>query len=309
MSMLPSLFVAEHDGENFSFSTLYALAQLTSRVDLLIIGKDPKIKLNLQPLPSHVRRICWVEEKDLATLGVDQVVDLIQNIEQPYDHIVAGWSAWMSQVFAYLAVKRGQPLQVISEAQSTIQRDGKSVVLFAPTIQALNAFQAKTGPLSLHKVASSPQTSAGIKTQLRPFQQAVDLSKASLVIGLGCGIKDVSLLPRLQAVASALHAVIGGTSEMIDRGWMPATSLIGWSGQVVSPRLYVAIGVSGTVQHLKGIDHQTTILAINPDPAAPIWHTAALGWQTTIEQALPRIESCLLLRKNHFIHSMEKSLC
>jgi len=113
-----------------------------------------------------------------------------------------------------------------------------------------------------------------------PFQearQAVDLSQAERIVSVGRGIKGQEHLKIAEELAKALGAEIAASRPICDAGWLPMDRQIGSSGQTVAPKLYVALGISGAIQHLVGMKGSRTIVAINKDPEAPIFEVADFG--------------------------------
>src|SRR5437588_7427618 len=113
-----------------------------------------------------------------------------------------------------------------------------------------------------------------------PFQevkQAVDLSKADVIVAIGRGIKSQENIALAQKLADALGGEIAASRPICDAGWLPIERQIGSSGQTVSPKLYVALGISGAIQHLVGMKGSRSIIAINKDAEAPIFEIADIG--------------------------------
>ena len=113
-----------------------------------------------------------------------------------------------------------------------------------------------------------------------PFKeakQAVDLSQAERIVAVGRGIKGQEHLPLVQQLAQALGAEIAASRPICDSGWLPMDRQIGSSGQTVAPKLYLALGISGAIQHLVGMKSSRVIVAINKDPEAPIFEIADYG--------------------------------
>jgi electron transfer flavoprotein alpha subunit len=123
-----------------------------------------------------------------------------------------------------------------------------------------------------------------------PFQevkQAVDLSKADIIVAVGRGIKSKDNIALAEKLAEVLGADLAASRPICDAEWLPIDRQIGSSGQTVAPRLYIALGISGAIQHLVGMKNSQTIVAINKDPEAPIFDIADYGIVGDLFEALP----------------------
>lgn len=123
-----------------------------------------------------------------------------------------------------------------------------------------------------------------------PFQevkQAVDLSKAEIIVAIGRGIKSKDNIALAEKLAEALGADLAASRPICDAEWLPIDRQIGSSGQTVAPKLYIALGISGAIQHLVGMKNSQTIVAINKDPEAPIFDIADYGIVGDLFEALP----------------------
>jgi electron transfer flavoprotein alpha subunit len=125
-----------------------------------------------------------------------------------------------------------------------------------------------------------------------PFQearQAVDLSQAERIVAVGRGIKGPEHLPLAEELAAALGAELAASRPICDAGWLPMERQIGSSGQTVAPKLYVAVGISGAIQHVVGMKGARTIVAINKDAEAPIFEVADYGYVGDLFELLPAL--------------------
>ena len=129
-----------------------------------------------------------------------------------------------------------------------------------------------------------------------PFQEArqsVDLSQAERIVAVGRGIKGQEHLPMAEKLAGALGAELAASRPICDAGWLPMERQVGSSGQTVAPKLYVALGISGAIQHLVGMKGSDTIVAINKDPDAPIFEIADYGIVGDLFELVPALVEAL----------------
>ena len=119
------------------------------------------------------------------------------------------------------------------------------------------------------------------------------MSQAARIVAVGRGIKSQERLPVAEALANALGAELAASRPICDNGWLPMERQIGSSGQTVAPRLYVALGISGAIQHLVGMKGSRTIVAINKDSEAPIFEVADIGLVADLFTAIPELTDSL----------------
>ena len=157
---------------------------------------------------------------------------------------------------------------------------------------AYRADQVRQGSLAVEKFI--PAIAAGdVRTRplerFRESARALDLSAAELIVAVGRGIKEAENIALIQELASVMGAELAASRPICDAGWLPMERQVGSSGQTVGPKMYMAIGISGAIQHLVGMKGSRTIVAINKDPNAPIFEVADYGIVGDLFQVVPEL--------------------
>jgi len=260
-----------------------------------------------------VDEVIHVDHTALASYTADgHVLALAALIAQESPDLVFFPHTYQTRDFApALAARLGRPL--VADVTSLKSQDG-ALVLTRPVFQGkLTADVVATGPAphlvtfqigsfradAVTKGASpAPVRTAAVDidaSQIRqkpeaPFKeakQAVDLSQAERIVAVGRGIKGQEHLALAQQLAQAMGAEIAASRPICDSGWLPMDRQIGSSGQTVAPKLYVALGISGAIQHLVGMKGSRTIVAINKDAEAPIFEIADYGIVGDLFEVVP----------------------
>ncbi len=179
--------------------------------------------------------------------------------------------------------------------ESVVRVKGEGSVLVSVQSGAFAADAARTGTACIATLPAPDAISAdreilGVEAT---GGEKVDLSKAEVIVAAGRGIGGADKMAPLEALATALGAEIAASRPVIDSGWLPRDRQIGSSGQTVSPRLYVAVGISGAIQHTVGMKGSQVIVAINKDPGAPIFNLAHYGLVGDLHELLPAITAAV----------------
>jgi len=222
-----------------------------------------------------------------------QVRDFLPKLATALDRVA------VSDVVAH-RVENGRPVFVRQLFQGKVNVD----VRFAagdPNFASLQAGayradQAAEGTAPVETFA--PQLAAGqIRTRplewFRESARAVDLSAAEIIVSVGRGIKEADNIPLVQKLADALGAELAASRPICDAGWLPMARQVGSSGQTVAPKLYLAVGISGAIQHLVGMKGSRTVVAINKDPNAPILEIADYAIVGDLFQVVPELTAAV----------------
>ncbi|MEO0108072.1 MAG: electron transfer flavoprotein subunit alpha/FixB family protein [candidate division WOR-3 bacterium] len=287
------------------------LARATDRkVTALVLG-DPT-----EPIASKVSDRCdnllvyhGAQLKDFDAEAYQQVLGKFITAERPSLVLIAH-SALGVDLAPALAVQTGLPM--ISDVIEIVP-DGKQFrftrQMYSGKLNAELRLKSDSGIVTVRSSAfrpAAPAASAQVKTvqwtlsgQLRRkflgYEEApstgIDITKASTIVAVGRGIRDQKNLPIVESFAKAIGAEIGCTRPIIDAGWLPKERQIGNSGKTVKPKLYIGLGISGAFQHTIGIKGAETIIAVNKDPAAPIFSVAHYGIVGDILKVVPALEA------------------
>jgi electron transfer flavoprotein alpha subunit len=267
---------------------------------------------------ARVTEVLVVDHPDLAAYTADAYVAVLQQIlAQTGAGLVLLPHSYQTRDFApRLAARIGAPIVTDATAlagtpsEPTVLRpmfQGKLVaevkpitrgpVLVSLQVGAIRADSLQRGGNASRRAVQVTLAAAEIRQHPEaPFQearQAVDLNQAERIVSVGRGIKAQENMAVAERLAAALGAEIAASRPICDNGWLPMERQIGSSGQTVAPKLYVALGISGAIQHLVGMKGARTIVAINKDPDAPIFEVADYGIVGDLFELAPAIVAAL----------------
>ena len=309
---LSTLLVAEHDGSAVTEGTLAAVtaAQSLGPVHMLVGGEGSKAVAESAKSISGVATVSYVESAQLSKGLAEEWAPVVVAAREAEgaSHVVAA-SAFSKSVLPRVAAmldvaQISDVLDVKDEktfvrpmyagnAISTVESsDEVKVLTIRPTV--FDKASREGGSGDVKELAASPAVglsewmSEEVLKSDRP-----DLATAKTVIAGGRGLKTGENFALLDSLGSKLNAAIGASRAAVDAGMCPNDMQIGQTGKVVAPDLYVAVGISGAIQHLAGMKDSKTIVAINKDPEAPIFQVADYGLVEDLFNACPEMESKL----------------
>jgi electron transfer flavoprotein alpha subunit len=181
-------------------------------------------------------------------------------------------------------------------ADVVVDGPGPRIVTFQIGAFRADAVKKGSAAAAVRQVAAEVDPAAIRQTPEAPFReakQAVDLSQAERIVSVGRGIKDKEHIDLAKQLAEALNAELAASRPICDAGWLPMERQVGSSGQTVAPKLYLALGISGAIQHVVGMKGTRTIVAINKDAEAPIFEIADYGIVGDLFEVVPALISAL----------------
>ncbi|GHD29710.1 electron transfer flavoprotein subunit alpha/FixB family protein [Halioglobus pacificus] len=307
---MSTLVIAEHDNGSLKGATLNAVTAaqaLGADVDVLVAGADCGAAAEAAAKVAGVSRVLVADNAAYGHQLAENVSLLIADVGAAYDNIVAPATSngknTMPRVAALLDV--AQISDIISvEAADTFKRpvyagnviatvkssDSKKVVTVRTT--AFDAAAAEGGSATVeavdavHDAGISAFVSEEVAESDRP-----ELTAAPVVVSGGRGMQNGENFKLLDGIADKLGAAIGASRAAVDAGFVPNDMQVGQTGKIVAPDLYIAVGISGAIQHLAGMKDSKVIVAINKDEDAPIFQVADYGLVADLFEALPELEA------------------
>ena len=314
---MTALVVAEQRGGTLNRATWEAIAaaqQAAGGIAIAVLGSSLDSVAG-ELAAAACERVIAVSDPALAEYTADGYVNaLAALISQEQPALVFLPHTYQTRDFAPALAARLQRALVTDV--TAVRKEGERLVYVRPVFQGkLSAEVAAQGPpphLVTVQIGAYRGDSAGRGAAPAPIQQAsiavdaaairqkpeppfkeakqaVDLSQAERIVAVGRGIKGQEHLDLAKRLAEALGAELAASRPICDAGWLPMDRQIGSSGQTVAPKLYVALGISGAIQHLVGMKGSRTIVAINKDPDAPIFEVADYGIVGDLFEVVPAL--------------------
>lgn len=309
---MSTLVIAEHDNSSLKAATLNAVAAaqaIGGDIDVLVAGANCDGAAQAAAAVAGVAKVLVADNAAYEHQLAENVSLLIAEVGANYDNVVAPATSngknTMPRVAALLDV--AQISDIISvESADTFKRpiyagnviatvksaDAKKVITVRTT--AFDPVAAEGGSASVEALAAvhDAGTSVFVGEEVAESDRP-ELTSARVVISGGRGMQNGDNFALLEKVADKLGAAIGASRAAVDAGFVPNDMQVGQTGKIVAPDLYIAVGISGAIQHLAGMKDSKVIVAINKDEDAPIFQVADYGLVADLFDAVPELEAAL----------------
>jgi len=307
---MPTLLVAEHDNKVLKDSTnkaLTAAKALGQPVHILVAGKDCKAVADAAAKLDGVQKVLLADAPPYQHGLAEPLAALIVSLAGPYEVIMAPSTTngknVMPRVAAMLDVMQvsdiikvvspdtfERPIYAGNAIQTVKSKDSKKIITVrTASFQPIGA--GNSAPVETVAAAADPDVSSFVGEELSKSDRP-ELTSAKIIISGGRAMQSRENFSKyIEPVADKLGAGVGASRAAVDAGYAPNDWQVGQTGKVVAPELYIAVGISGAIQHLAGMKDSKVIVAINKDEEAPIFQVADFGLVADLYQALPELDA------------------
>ena len=309
---MSTLVIAEHDNSNLKVSTLNTVAAaqaMGADIDILVAGANCGAVATAAAAVLGIGKVLVADNAAYEHQLAENISLLVAEVGAGYDNILApatpNCKNFLPRVAALLDVAQISDITSV-ESADTFQRpiyagnviatvqsaDAKKVITVRTT--AYDAAPGEGGSATIESLDAVHD--AGLSSFVREEVAVSDrpeLTSASVVISGGRGMQNGENFKLLDGIADKLGAAIGASRAAVDAGFVPNDMQVGQTGKIVAPDLYIAVGISGAIQHLAGMKDSKVIVAINKDEDAPIFQVADYGLVADLFEALPELEAKL----------------
>lgn len=306
------LVIAEHDNNNLrasTLSTITAAAKLGGDIHVLVAGKGCKAVGDAASSVNGVAKVIVADDAAYEHMLAENIAPLVVSVAASYSHILAPSNTFgknfMPRVAALLDVAQvTDVIEVISQDTfkrpiyagnviATVQSSDKIKIMTIRT----TAFEKAANGATANQESIAGKGDAGLSSFVKlesSGSKGPDLASSRAVISGGRGLGSADNFALLRSLAAKINdCAIGASRAAVDAGYISNDYQVGQTGKIVAPELYIAVGISGAIQHLAGMKDSKVIVAINKDENAPIFEVADFGLVADLFQALPEMEKLL----------------
>lgn len=307
-----TLVIAEHDNQVIkpaTLNTVTAAAQLGDDIRLLVAGKDCGNAADSAAKITGVTKVLHVDADHYQHGLAEELTPLIVSLAGDASHILAPASTFgknlLPRVAALLNVAAISDISKIESADTFVRpiyagnalatvQSGDSVKVITVRTTSFDAAAAEGGSAAVETVnAVEPSGISAFAGQQLTKTDRPELTTARVVISGGRGVGSAENFKLVEEVADKLGAAIGASRAAVDAGFIPNDHQVGQTGKIVAPELYIAVGISGAIQHLAGMKESKVIVAVNKDEEAPIFEIADYGLVMDLFKFLPEFSAAL----------------
>ncbi|WP_047465880.1 electron transfer flavoprotein subunit alpha/FixB family protein [Rhizobium rhizogenes] len=306
------LLLADHDNQSLSdqtAKTLTAAAKIGGDVHILVAGKGAKAAADAAAKLAGVSKVLLAESDELANNLAEPLADLIVSLAAGYDTIITAATSVgknvLPRVAALLDVAQISEITDVVSADTfkrpiyagnaiqTVQSSDAKRVITVRTASFASAPEGGSAAVEAIAAVANPGLSSFVSDALSSSDRP-ELTSAKIIISGGRALGSAEKFREvILPVADKLGAAVGASRAAVDAGYAPNDWQVGQTGKVVAPQLYIAVGISGAIQHLAGMKDSKVIVAINKDEEAPIFQIADYGLVADLFEALPELEKAL----------------
>jgi len=305
------LVVAEHDNSELmpaTLNTVTAASEIGGDIHILVAGSGCQPAADSAAKVSGVSKVLMADNACYGHQLPESVAPLVADVASSYSHVLAPATTTgknlMPRVAALLDVAQVSDITEVQAADTFVRPIYAGSAL--ATVQTEDAIKVVTvratafgeaeqgGGADIEAIAFvSDQELASFVSEELSESERPELTAAKVIISGGRGMQSGENFALLEKVADKLGAAIGASRAAVDAGFVPNDYQVGQTGKIVAPELYIAVGISGAIQHLAGMKDSKVIVAINKDEEAPIFQVADYGLVTDLFKALPELEEAL----------------
>ena len=304
------LVIAEHNNievKSSTLNTINAASKLGSEIEVLVLGSNiDNISKEISSY-QHVSKVIFIDSEKFENAIAENIEPVILSLAEKYSHILAPATTFGKNVMPRVAVKLDvaqisdivnienedtfiRPIYAGNALATVKSKDTKKVITVRPTSFDVVAKEGGSGIVEQINLDIGESKVEFIDREESKSDRP-ELSTARIVVSGGRGLQSAENFKLISDIADKLNAAIGASRAAVDAGYVSNDYQVGQTGKVVVPDLYIAVGISGAIQHLAGMKESKIIVAINKDEEAPIFNIADYGLTADLFEALPALST------------------
>ena len=304
------LVIAEHNNievKSSTLNTINAASKLGSEINVVVLGSNIENISKEISSYQHVSKVIFIDSEKFENAIAENIEPVILSLAEKYSHILAPATTFGKNVMPRVAVKLDvaqisdivniesedtfiRPIYAGNALATVKSKDTKKVITVRPTSFDVVAKEGGSGIVEQINFDIGESKVEFIDREESKSDRP-ELSTARIVVSGGRGLQSAENFKLISDIADKLNAAIGASRAAVDAGYVSNDYQVGQTGKVVVPDLYIAVGISGAIQHLAGMKESKIIVAINKDEEAPIFNIADYGLTADLFEALPALST------------------